>query len=718
VRKSARLDQVLMSLGLVDEDQVRRALQRQKVEGGRFGTNLVALGSITEEQLLMALAEQFNLTIVDPDERALSPELVRRMPAEAVRYGRALPLAWNEDRGVLTLAVTDPGDDTLIADAKRAFGARAVRLRLAPDGTMSAVGGRLAEMLELPASGPPDAGGAPGDGTPERDRGIALPELFEAPDDPDTGAAEPAAPSPTRSAILVTRRGSLRSFLPPLFERDGYRLIPVSDEDEARAAFGRPDVERVLVSMEMRETLSDWMRRGRVPMPDAEVMAFASVSESLMANPVSYEMTSGSLKRAVEALADSRAARYQAAIPYGLVASDAVALARDLQMRRVAADALHMAAHLLLPAPFEKTSGSVRWEQPFEDFASSLELAKRIRFPWRLDRLLMAVHALFSGRSEGPDEAAPPASWGEETLLAARVLAVTWYRHICILRPPEESEEALIALRADLRTEMSPLASSEVVERYLALLKERGGMAVQRDDAKVLLVGTERIARVLAPALGRVGRASFTTATLAEAQALMERHLPAALVIDGAEFPREVEKFSRVTKLDGQALIFVLSDASDPAIAMSLLDVGIDDVFTPPHDFDLIAARVNRAIRSRARVTGRDESDPGQFSSDFEVFSFLDLVQMLSQGLKTVRIDLTRNERESAVLFMVNGRIIHAVAGDVLGAEAVYEVIRWEDEGEFTVRQEDPARFPEATIAVATDSVLMDGVRLLDESKR
>jgi DNA-binding response OmpR family regulator len=701
MRKTARLDEILLSLGLVDEGQVRRALKRQEVEGGRFGTNLVALGSITERQLLTALAEQFGLPVAEPDERTLSPDLVRRMPEELLRRGSALPLAWNETQGVLTLAVTDPGDDTLIDAVKEAFGARAVRLRLAPDAAMAAVSRRLGDEL--------NAAGDDGEGTSGARGAIELPELFDAP----TAPQEEEAPAPESTAVLVTKRGSLRSFLPPLFERDGYRLIPVSDQEEAAEAFSLPGLEAVLVSLEMRETLSDWVRREAVPAPAAEVLAFASVSESLLANPLSYEMTAGSLRRSVEAVADLRSARFEAAIPYGLIASDATALGRRQGMRRVAVDGLHMAAHLLLPAPFEKTSNTIHWEQPFEDFSASLELANRIRFPWRLDTLLLATHAIFSGRLE---EGEP--RWGAETLLAARILAVAWYRHIFILRTAADDEEALIALRTTLREEMTPRVTSSVVEAYLELIAERGGVGMGADEGKILLVGAERIERVLAPALKRVGRDAFAAPTLAEAQTLVERRMPAALVIDGDEFSRDVAKFSRVTKLDGSALIFVLTDSSDPSRAMNLLEGGIDDVFTPPHDFDLISARVNRAVRARARVVGGDEVPAGQFSANFQVFSFLDLVQMLSQGLKTVRIELTREADQGAVLYMDHGRIVHAASGEITGPDAVYDVIQWEDEGEFTVREEDAGDFPEASIAVATDSLLMEGVRLLDESKR
>jgi hypothetical protein len=60
--------------------------------------------------------------------------------------------------------------------------------------------------------------------------------------------------------------------------------------------------------------------------------------------------------------------------------------------------------------------------------------------------------------------------------------------------------------------------------------------------------------------------------------------------------------------------------------------------------------------------------------------------------------------------------MVHATLGEVQGEEAVYRVIAWEDQGEFTVREE--SRFPEATIQVSPESVLMEGCRLLDESKR
>jgi DNA-binding response OmpR family regulator len=350
--------------------------------------------------------------------------------------------------------------------------------------------------------------------------------------------------------------------------------------------------------------------------------------------------------------------------------------------------------------------------EPFHAFSSSLELATRIRFPWRLDALLDACHALYSGRTTPDGEG----RWSREVLLAAQLLAIVWYRHNHVLLTSEKEEEAMISLRATLRSKAGKLATLEAIESYLSFIQERGGAAVRGGPRQVLLVGRERISRALSGELTRLGCKVVETDDLADAQAMVERSPPGAVVIDQAEFPEEVGRFVRIVRLDGNVLLYVLTDSTDPTLVLNLLDIGANDVFGPTHEFDLMAARLNHAIRSLARQMGPGRGGSGQFSATFEVFSFLDLVQTLGHGHKSVRIDLTKGDGEQATLFMEKGRPVHAVAGDRKGAEAVYRVIAWEDDGEFTVHKEEG--FPEATIQLPTESLLMEGCRLLDESKR
>jgi hypothetical protein len=58
---------------------------------------------------------------------------------------------------------------------------------------------------------------------------------------------------------------------------------------------------------------------------------------------------------------------------------------------------------------------------------------------------------------------------------------------------------------------------------------------------------------------------------------------------------------------------------------------------------------------------------------------------------------------------------VHAACGTLRGAEAVYRVIAWEDDGAFAVEPE--SEFPAPNIGLPLESILMEGCRLLDESR-
>lgn len=698
MKKTARLDKIFLKMGTVTEEQIARALARQRSYGGRLGENLIQMGAITEQQLLMALSEQFSIPTANPEAADVAVEILKRLPEGMVIHDFILPLAWNESQRTLTLAVADPGAQAAMVRAKEAMSADKVRIVLASQRIIADLGLRL-------MSG---EGGPPGGTSFPR---IELPELFDQEETEDAfvhGVEE----EPERRILMISKGASLKNFLPPVFLREGFGLTVVSEVQDAKDEMRAGRVQGILVAREMAEEFSEWIRSGQLPEPEVDVTVFPSVSQSLLENPVGYESMVRSLRAAVQALADFRCAHYGSCPPYGLIVADLEALAQTHRISRIGRDGLHLAAHLLLPIECEYSPDPVGSAEPFHAFSSSLELATRIRFPWRLDALLDACHALFSGRTT-PDE---KGRWSREVLRAAQLLAIVWYRHNHVLLTGEKEEEAMISLRSTLRSKAGKLASLEFIEAYLSLIQERGGANVSGGPKQVLLVGKERISRALSPELTRLGCKVVETDDLTEAQAMAERSPPGAIVIDHAEFADEVGRFVRIVRLDGNVLLFVLTDSTDPTLVLNLLDIGANDVFGPTHEFDLMAARLNHAIRSVARQVGPGRGGSGHFSATFEVFSFLDLVQTLGHGHKSVRVDLARSDGERATLFMEKGRIVHAAAADRTGADAVYRVIAWEDDGEFTVHKEET--FPESTIEAPIESLLMEGCRLLDESKR
>lgn len=697
MRKTERLDQILIRLGYVTQSQVQEAVSRQATSGGRIGQNLIEIGALTEEQLFDGLVEQFRVPTVAVDENTVDRSLLARMPADVLERSLIMPVSWNEKLGVLSIAVANPSDESGIARVKAAFGAKKVRVSLAPETLLADLIMRL------------HGGGGVATGPDDTVRLVALPELFE------PGEVEEAAPEvqpelgtqSDRSVVMVATGPSRKNFLPAVLRAEGFELTVVSAVEELPDALNRkPEV--VLVAADMEEIWRGWLATGAITAPDCDVQFFTSVADSLMLNPAPYAQTAASVRASAGAIAEYRALAEGVSPPYTLMATDLEALAERVGLGRLARDGLHIALHLLSPVD---AGTSI---DPFRAFAATMELAHRIRFPWPVDDVLSRTLGLYLGRIDAAEAKT------DEVALGAQVLALVWFRHNLAEGPSEPSagvedepsEEAEAKVRAALRSLAGRFAPLDVIEAYVEILTERA--SAETAERCTMLVGGERIARALSPALSRVGSAVVHVQSGADAQTSIQEVRPDAVVIDHEAFGADLEKISRVLRQDRSTLVFVLSDDADPALVLNLLDIGIDDVFGPPHDFDLVAARILRAMRARATAP-TTEAPQGDFAARFEAFSFLDLAQMLANGMKSVRVDLRRGSGEEAVLYVQNGRPVHAACGALTGPRAIYYVISWEDDGEFAVNEE--SSFPDVNIAESIESLLMEGVRLLDESR-
>ncbi|MEM8932799.1 MAG: hypothetical protein AAGE94_16565 [Acidobacteriota bacterium] len=105
----ARLGERLVSTGRLKLAELTKALDTQKLVGGRLGTVLLELGLVGEETLLQALGEQRATRTAPIDAlRRISPAVRRAVPEKLVRRYHLVPYAV---RGkTLLIASMDPGD--------------------------------------------------------------------------------------------------------------------------------------------------------------------------------------------------------------------------------------------------------------------------------------------------------------------------------------------------------------------------------------------------------------------------------------------------------------------------------------------------------------------------------------------------------------------------------------------------------------------------------
>ena len=102
-----RIGQILVDLGLIDEQQLATMLEEQSSRGGELlGGVGVSLGFYTDEQLGEALAEQWGTTFVTLYDRAIPSEVIRLISEPMAQLYRVVPLELSGNR--LTIASADP----------------------------------------------------------------------------------------------------------------------------------------------------------------------------------------------------------------------------------------------------------------------------------------------------------------------------------------------------------------------------------------------------------------------------------------------------------------------------------------------------------------------------------------------------------------------------------------------------------------------------------
>jgi MSHA biogenesis protein MshE len=112
-----RIGDLLVSKGLIVEEQLKQALNEQKRTGKKIGKVVVDLGFVTEGQMLQTMANHFGYPFVDLAHFRLNNDLIKTLPETYARRFRAILLAEQPD-GIL-VGMADPLDLIAIDELQR-----------------------------------------------------------------------------------------------------------------------------------------------------------------------------------------------------------------------------------------------------------------------------------------------------------------------------------------------------------------------------------------------------------------------------------------------------------------------------------------------------------------------------------------------------------------------------------------------------------------------
>jgi len=141
----------------------------------------------------------------------------------------------------------------------------------------------------------------------------------------------------------------------------------------------------------------------------------------------------------------------------------------------------------------------------------------------------------------------------------------------------------------------------------------------------------------------------------------------------------------------------------------------VDDFVEKPFFLKEATQRIRRmidkiALEKMAKAAATD----GVLRGSLAQMNVIDLVQSLEMGRKSCALTLT-HEREKCEMYFSEGQVTHAAYGSLTGDAAVFKVLRWAG-GNFQINFE--GKTTQQTTTLNTQGLLMEGLRLLDESNR
>jgi CheY-like chemotaxis protein len=162
----------------------------------------------------------------------------------------------------------------------------------------------------------------------------------------------------------------------------------------------------------------------------------------------------------------------------------------------------------------------------------------------------------------------------------------------------------------------------------------------------------------------------------------------------------------------------LMASRSDIDERLSPQDVA-DDYIAKPFFLKEATRRIKRTVdRIALEKMAKTAPSDGVVRGNLSQMNVIDLMQSLEMGRKSCQLKLNY-QGDKCEVFFAEGQVKHATynssSGDLVGDPAVFRVLRWTG-GNFELNFE--GKTDKETTQLNTQGLLMEGLRLLDESQR
>ncbi|MEW5700889.1 MAG: DUF4388 domain-containing protein [Candidatus Zixiibacteriota bacterium] len=673
--KGERLDAILLRRGWVTEKQILQGLRQQQRTGIRWGSALVQLGIINETRLAEALAEQYDTPIWDPATAVPDDDALALFRENWARAKAMIPLSYDPEGKSLRVAMVDPLDVVTADEIRFHANIRTLTIVAAPQVSLQRMWDRFYRRGGYEASGLPVS---------SRPTGLSLEFGFTA--NKTDAPLDTTAPTDAVAHVLLwLSQPFVAKLLRSLLEVE--RCV-VSNWDGRSIPEG--DWDHLVYDEDNALCNPDSLTRLKRALPRLQLIARPSWTTCLLRSPLSYErLRDGYLRLAAWARRWSGPGKNQ---DDGAASRCAVAMARVLRMQPYETDTLVATCEL---APLLAARATTANEQAI--------LAEQLGCPYPIVEVIQAAERRFDETGLAPGQSAPDAPFPARVYAVIRSFLAAGAQH------PVKTIEAAGALAESLRQESGKTYDPLAVEALLRVVREEVLEGyLPPGPAEVMLVSDHPVEwQHLVLLLENEGWRVVVSHGAAEARTLTERRKPDAVVWAASGAIDWIRWQSHVAP--GIAN-FLLMEEFDSSRARTALEAGYEDVWSGAWDAGVASAKLRRAVQKRPQVQHKSEAVTGTLGQ----LSFIDMVQILAAGSRSVKIEL-HHGRTQATVILWQGQIKFAETTDRSGESAVYDILSWPDA---TFSFSPVETMPQVNCHLPNEAMLLEGCRLIDEGKR
>lgn len=334
----------------------------------------------------------------------------------------------------------------------------------------------------------------------------------------------------------------------------------------------------------------------------------------------------------------------------------------------------------------------------------TVQLLRQVRFPWNLETVISQHHEHYDGSGY------PMGLKGRQISIGARILGVAdAYYAMATDRPYRKAlpkDTAIQEIKKNAGSHFDP----EVVEVFLSAIKEEPAETTPKKS--ILIFERENnVAALIKLSTSADEMNVFHASNSIDAIGYIRQKQPDLIIADTESLQPEV--FTKVMNIAQQIvaahnrwLLLITPDKDYP----KTLKGNVDYISKPINIGDL-TLKIRELLFESPPALPREEVRG--LTGSLEEFSLTDIIQILSLGLKTARVEITK-EKEKGMLYLLHGQVVHATAGNLRGTEAFFELAKWQT-GRFCITHGQVTS--ETNVTVDTMHLLLEAAVVMDEKK-